>query len=90
MLARFIPIIRTFAPVVAGVGQMEYRRFLLYNVFGGIGWVVGVTWAGYLLGHLIPNIDRYIHIVVVIVVLLSVVPIGVEWWRAWSRALSEP
>jgi membrane-associated protein len=95
VLARFIPIVRTFAPVVAGVGQMEYRRFLFYNVFGGIGWVAGVTWAGYLLGQLIPNIDRYIHIVVVIVVLLSVLPIGVEWWRARSRArqraaLSEP
>jgi membrane-associated protein len=86
VLARFIPIIRTFAPVVAGVGQMEYRRFLFYNVFGGIGWVVGVTWSGYLLGQMIPNIDRYIHVVVLIVVVLSVLPIGVEWWRARSRA----
>ena len=86
MLARFIPIIRTFAPVVAGVGRMEYRRFLFYNVFGGIGWVAGVTWAGYVLGQLIPNIGQYVHIVVVVVVLLSVLPIGIEWWRARSRA----
>jgi membrane-associated protein len=86
VLARFIPIIRTFAPVVAGVGQMEYRRFLFYNVFGGIGWVVSLTWAGYLLGQTIPNIDRHIHIVVAVVIVLSVVPIGVEWWRARSRA----
>jgi len=86
VLARFIPIIRTFAPVVAGVGQMAYRRFLFYNVFGGIGWVMSLTWAGYLLGQAIPNIDRHIHIVVAVVIVLSVVPIGVEWWRARSRA----
>jgi membrane-associated protein len=85
VLARFIPIIRTFAPVVAGVGQMEYRKFLAYNVLGGIGWVVSMTWAGYLLGQVIPDIGRYIHIVIVVVVTLSVIPIGVEWWRARSR-----
>jgi len=82
VLARFIPIIRTFAPVVAGVGRMEYRRFLAYNVLGGIGWVVGLTWAGYLLGRTIPDIGRYIHIVIGIVIVLSLIPIGVEWWRA--------
>jgi membrane-associated protein len=85
VLARFIPIIRTFAPVVAGVGQMEYRRFLAYNVFGGIGWVVSMTWTGYLLGRAIPDINRHIHIVVAVVVVLSVIPIGVEWWRARGR-----
>ena len=82
VLARFIPIIRTFAPVVAGVGRMEYRRFLMYNVLGGIGWVASLTWAGYLLGQAIPDIGRYIHIVIVVVIVLSVIPIGVEWWRA--------
>jgi len=86
VLARFIPIIRTFAPVVAGVGRMEYRRFLFYNVFGGLGWVVSLTWAGYLLGQTIPNIDRHIHLVVGVVILLSVLPIGIEWWKARSRA----
>jgi membrane-associated protein len=86
VLARFIPIIRTFAPVVAGVAQMEYRRFLFYNVFGGIGWVVGLTWAGYVLGQTIPNIDRHIHVVVGVVIVLSVLPIGVEWWKARGRA----
>ena len=85
VLARFIPIIRTFAPVVAGVGQMEYRKFLAYNVLGGIGWVTSMTWAGYLLGHAIPDIGRYIHVVIVVVVILSLIPIGVEWWRARSR-----
>jgi membrane-associated protein len=85
VLARFIPIIRTFAPVVAGVGRMEYRRFLLYNVLGGIGWVASLTWAGYLLGQAIPDIGRYIHIVIVVVIVLSVIPIVVEWWRARNR-----
>jgi membrane-associated protein len=82
ILARFIPIIRTFAPVVAGVGRMDYRRFLAFNVFGGIGWVCGLTWAGYLLGQTIPDIGRYIHVVIVVVIVLSLIPIGVEWWRA--------
>jgi membrane-associated protein len=78
VIARFVPIIRTFAPVVAGVGQMPYRRFLFYNVAGGVGWVTSMTWAGYLLGRVIPNIAEYIHIVVVVVIVLSVIPIVVE------------
>jgi len=85
VIARFVPIIRTFAPVVAGVGQMYYPRFLLYNVAGGIGWVVSMTWAGYLLGSAVPNIDRHIHIIVVGVIVLSVIPIGVEILRERRR-----
>ena len=78
VIARFVPIVRTFAPVVAGVGQMQYRRFLLYNILGGVGWVLSMTWAGYLLGRAIPNVDRYMHLIVIIVIILSVIPIGVE------------
>jgi membrane-associated protein len=78
VIARFVPIIRTLAPVVAGVGQMPYRRFLFYNVAGGVAWVVSMTWTGYLLGQAIPDIDRHIHLIVVVVVLLSVIPIVVE------------
>jgi membrane-associated protein len=85
VIARFVPIVRTFAPVVAGVGGMRYRRFLTYNVVGGVGWVVSMTWAGYLLGRTIPNIDRHIHIVVIIVIVLSLIPIGVEILRERSR-----
>ena len=85
VIARFVPIIRTFAPVVAGVGTMEYRRFLVYNVAGGVGWVTGMTWAGYLLGRAIPNIGEYVHIVVVIVIVLSVIPIIVEIVRERRR-----
>ena len=78
VIARFVPIIRTFAPVVAGVGQMAYRRFVFYNIAGGMGWVISMTWAGYLLGRVIPDLDRYIHLVVAIVIVLSVIPIGIE------------
>ena len=82
VLARFIPIIRTFAPVVAGVGRMAYRRFLFYNVFGGIGWVASLTWAGYLLGQTVPNIARHVHVIVAVVIVLSVLPIVHEIIRA--------
>ena len=88
VIARFVPIVRTFAPTVAGVGQMEYRRFIFYNVAGGIGWVVSMTWGGYLLGQSIPNIGSHIHIVVVIVIVLSLVPIAVELLREHRRRLS--
>lgn len=85
VIARFVPIIRTFAPVVAGVGQMAYRRFIVYNIAGGIGWVVSMTWAGYLLGQAIPNIGGHIHVVVAIVIVLSIIPIVVEIVRERRR-----
>jgi membrane-associated protein len=85
VIARFVPIVRTFAPVVAGIGQMEYRRFLTYNVLGGVGWVVSMTWAGYLLGQAIPNIREHMPKVVMIVIVVSVIPIFVELWRERRR-----
>jgi membrane-associated protein len=85
VIARFVPIVRTFAPVVAGVGQMEYRRFVFYNVAGGVAWVTSMTWAGYLLGQAIPNIADHLHVVVVIVIVLSVIPVVVELVRERRR-----
>jgi membrane-associated protein len=85
VIARFVPIVRTFAPVVAGVGQMEYRRFVAYNVIGGVGWVTSMTWAGYLLGRAIPNIGDHIHLVVAIVIVLSLIPIGLEILKERKR-----
>gem|GEM_PF-102255 len=82
VIARFVPIIRTFAPVVAGIADMKYRRFLAFNVFGGIGWVVSMTMIGYLLGRLIPDIDKYIEIVIIVVIFLSLLPGIIEHWRA--------
>jgi len=85
VIARFVPIVRTFAPVLAGVGGMEYRRFIFYNVAGGVGWVVSMTWVGYLLRQSIPNVGSYIHIVVPIVIVLSCIPIAVELLRERRR-----
>ena len=86
LIARFVPIIRTFAPVVAGVGDMQYHRFIGYNVSGGILWVMTTTLAGYFLGKMIPNIQERIHVVIVIVIFLSLLPIivkfGREKWKA--------
>jgi membrane-associated protein len=81
VIARFVPIIRTFAPVLAGVGNMRYPRFLFYNVAGGIGWVVSMTWAGYLLGQTVPNISKHMHVLVIVIIILSCVPIAVEVYR---------
>jgi len=85
VIARFVPIVRTFAPVLAGVGQMPYRRFLSYNVFGGIGWVAGMTWTGYFLGSAIPDIKSHIHKVVLVVIVVSVIPIVIEVLRERRR-----
>ncbi|HTO75305.1 MAG TPA: VTT domain-containing protein [Thermoanaerobaculia bacterium] len=73
VLARFIPIIRTFAPVVAGMGRMEYRRFVFFNVFGGIGWVLSMTLAGYFLGRL-PFVARHFEGFVLGIIVLSILP----------------
>jgi len=67
---------------------MRYRRFLLYNVLGGVGWVLSMTGAGYLLGRAVPNIDRYVHIIVIIVIVLSVIPIGVEILKERRRRVA--
>jgi len=87
VIARFVPIVRTFAPVLAGVGEMEYRRFVFYNVAGGVGWVVSMTSAGYLIGQF-PVIGSNIHIVVLIVIVLSLIPIAVELLRERRRRSS--
>ncbi|MCC6846850.1 MAG: VTT domain-containing protein [Deltaproteobacteria bacterium] len=82
ILARFVPIVRTFAPVVAGVAEMEYRRFVTYNVVGGILWVWSMALLGYSLGRVVPDIDRQIHLVIIVVVVLSILPGVIEVWRA--------
>ena len=87
VIARFVPIVRTFAPVLAGVGEMEYRRFVFYNVAGGVGWVVSMTSAGYLMGQF-PVIGSNIHIMVLIVIVLSLIPIAVELLRERRRRSS--
>jgi membrane-associated protein len=85
ILARFVPIVRTFAPFVAGIGRMQYRRFALFNVTGGVVWVVLFVGAGNVFGN-IPAVKRNFHYVILAILVLSVVPIVVEWWRARREA----
>ena len=82
ILARFIPIVRTFAPTVAGVGTMRYRTFFVFNVLGGIGWVAGMTLAGYWVGRSIPDVSRYLHWIIGLVIVVSFLPLVYEWRRS--------
>ncbi len=84
VLARFMPIVRTFAPIVAGMGRMEYRRFLSFNVFGGSLWVLSMTLIGYFLGQ-IPGVKEHIEIVIIAVVFLSILPGIIAAGREWLR-----
>ena len=81
IIAQFAPILRTFAPVVAGVAEMGYRRFASYNVVGAIAWICAMTLGGYLLGNLIPNIDKRIDVVVMVVIAVSLLPAIIAWLR---------
>ena len=84
--ARFVPIVRTFAPFVAGVGKMNYGRFISFNVFGGIGWVFGMTTLGYLLGG-VPIVKQHLEKVILLIILISVAPVVVEGVKAYRKKL---
>lgn len=74
VLARFLPVVRTFVPILAGVGKMEYRTFLTYNVLGGLLWAVGLTTLGYFLGSTIPDIDKFLVPIILMIILFSLIP----------------
>lgn len=74
VLARFLPVIRTFAPIVAGIGDMEYKTFLTYNLIGGLLWAVGITLAGFYLGSFIPDVDHYLIPIILLIVFISIAP----------------
>ncbi|GBC84826.1 putative membrane protein [bacterium HR11] len=82
VLARFVPIVRTFAPAVAGAALMRYRRFVTYNVVGGLLWVFSMVLTGYTLGRAVPDIQKYLHWVIALVVFLSILPGIIEAWRS--------
>ncbi|MBI5147592.1 MAG: VTT domain-containing protein [Parcubacteria group bacterium] len=81
ILARFVPIVRTFAPIMAGVGKMAYSKFLFYNVIGAILWAIGLTIFGYFLGSVVPNADRYIIPIVIAIIVISLLPNAVHLIR---------
>lgn len=82
VIARFVPVVRTFAPTLSGVGRMPYRTFLAYNALGGLVWGAGVPLTGALLGRLVPQLDRYILLVIAGVVIVSLVPVALEIARS--------
>jgi membrane-associated protein len=88
ILARFVPIVRTFVTLVAGVGKMDFRHFITYTAIGGVLWACGVTIAGYFLGN-IPFIKNNIDLVLVLIVAASLVPMGIEYLRHRRRNESE-
>jgi membrane-associated protein len=86
ILAQFMPIIRTFSPIVAGVGRMPYRQFLIISIVGTILWVWSMLFTGYFLGRYIPGIDKHIEYVVAIVIFVSILPGLISWWRQRGAA----
>ena len=81
-LARFIPFIRTFTPVLAGVGKMEYSTFIFYNIFGGIFWVASMTLFGFFLGKVIPDIDQYVLPIVGVIIIVSLIPAVIGYLKS--------
>lgn len=81
IIARFVPIVRTFAPFVAGIGAMDYRRFLTYNVIGGVCWVIPLTFVGYQLGS-IEFVQKHFEKFVFAIIFLSILPMAWEFWQA--------
>jgi membrane-associated protein len=81
ILARFVPFVRTFAPIVAGISGMSYASFATYNVIGGLLWVVGLTMLGYALGSVVPDVEKNILLVIGVVILVSFLPAIYEYWK---------
>lgn len=90
VLARFVPVVRTFVPVVAGVGQMQYRKFVSFNVIGGVLWGAGVTLAGYLLGSTVHDIDKWLLPIILAIAAVSFLPVLREVWKMRQAGRSTP
>ncbi len=88
ILARFMPIVRTFVPIIAGVGAMRYPRFAAFNVIGALLWAVGLPIAGYFLGKSIPNVDRYLLPIILVIIVVSIAPTAIHVWRENGAEIS--
>ena len=82
ILARFMPIVRTFVPVVAGMARMDMRRYTIYNIVGGIGWIWSMLLIGYFLGRYIPGVEKHIEIMIIAIIFISLLPGIIGWWRS--------
>ena len=80
-MARFVPIVRTFAPILAGVGNMKYSNFIFYNISGGFLWTSVTIFSGYFLGNYIPNIDQYILPIIAFIIFISFLPFIFEFLK---------
>ena len=89
VLARFVPGIRTFAPAVAGAAEMDYHKFVTYNILGGLLWVFGTVFLGYFLAASIPNAKDYLHLIIGVVILISFIPIFWEYFKARRKQKEE-
>ena len=85
VIARFMPIVRTFAPVVAGAADMTYRQFATYNIIGALLWVPSMTLTGYFLGLAFPDIDKHLHKLIALIIFVSLLPAGIAWLREWMQ-----
>jgi membrane-associated protein len=90
IIARFIPIIRTFCPPVAGAAKMTYKKYLTYDIAGGLLWVWGMTLLGYTLGRTVPNVDSRIHYIIAAVIVLSFMPAAYHAWKSRGRKIAAP
>jgi membrane-associated protein len=90
VIARFVPLVRTFVPVVAGAAGMSYRQFATFNVLGGIGWIASMTLGGYFLGSVFPDLGRHVEKVIIVIVALSVMPMVIEYFKARARSKQAP
>ncbi len=89
IFARFMPYIRTFAPIMAGVAGMDYGKFITYNIFGGLLWAVGLLGVGYFLGNVVPNVDKYLLPLIVFIVFISFLPTLIENRKHIKRQLAK-
>ena len=89
VIARFMPIVRTFVPVVAGLGRMSLRAYTAYNVLGAVLWIWSMLFVGYFLGRFIPGIDQHIEKVILLVIFVSLLPGLISWWRERNRPTAD-